>query len=83
MLLGVVDGEEMNYSPNNGLLTFKNISCRLIDLLRAVKSPLDRVRIDNTDLLLIKKDLSYKIGCLEISIEEFNKYKLQIKKLKK
>lgn len=83
MLLGTVDGNEMIYHPEEGLLTFKNISCKLKDLLSAVDSPYDRVRIENTDLLLIKKQLTYKIGCLEISIEEFNKYKLQIKKLKK
>ena len=83
LVLGEVDGNKMTYHPHNGMLTFKEIACRLVDLLNAVNSPIDRVRIENTDLLLIKKDLTYKIGCLEINIEEFNKYKLQIKKFKR
>ena len=83
LVLGEVGGYEMTYHPHNGVLTYKEIACRLIDLLAAVNSPIDRIRVENTDLLLIKKQLTYKIGCLEISIEEFNKYKLQIKKINK
>lgn len=83
MVLGIVGGDEMIYHPDNETLTFKDHICKYKDLIDCVESPLDRVRVGNTDLILIKKQLTYKIGCLEISIEDFNLYNKIIKRQKR
>lgn len=83
MVLGVVGDDEMIYHPHNETLTFKDHICKYQDLIDCVESSLDRMRVGNTDLILIKKQLSYKIGCLEISIEDFNLYNKIIKRTKR
>ena len=80
-LLDVVGGDEITYNSVTDILNFKNNQCTLEALLKAVRSPIDRIFIENTDLLLIKTDLYYKIGCLKLSIEEFKKYHKKIKQL--
>ena len=79
--LGMVEDNPIFYNDEGQVLTFKDNSCLLLDLLEAVLSPIDRIKINNTDLLLIKTDLYYKIGCLKISKEDFKSYKKIINKL--
>lgn len=81
--LGMVEDDPIFYNDEGQVLTFKDNSCLLSDLLEAVLSPLDRVKINQTDLLLKKSELNYSIGCLKISIEDFNKYKKIVKHLNK
>ena len=83
LTLGIVDGDEMNYHPDDETLTFKDHICKYQDLIDCVESSLDRIRVGDTDLILIKKQLTYKIGCLEISIKDFNRYNKIIKRQKR
>lgn len=82
-LVDVIDGEGIYYNNTTDILSYKNNYCRLTDLLEAVISPIDRIKINNTDLLLIKGYDYYKIGCLKIFKEDFKSYKKIINKSKK
>lgn len=81
--IGIIDGNKMSYDISTDILSFKDNHCTLTALLEAVKSPIDRIMIENTDLLLVKTDLYYKIGCVKLTIEEFYKYKQKINTLKR
>lgn len=79
----IVEGNPIEYDVDTDIISYKNIECKVADLVEAVDSPIDRIKVKNTDLLLKKHELTYQIGCLTISKEQYKNYKKNIFKLKK
>lgn len=83
LVLNIIDSFPLIYHEDTKSLSYKDNCCTLNDFITAMEKPLDRVIIDNTNLLLKKRETYFSVGCLNISMIDYIKYIKKIKKFKK
>lgn len=80
--IGLFDNNQVHYTIETDVVECKNVKVFFSTLERFSKSNLKRANLDN-ETVIIKKEKTYKIGCLEDTHEVFEELRNKIKNFKK